>query len=358
MGQTCAQFGHLVHLVNTLAGKEVQTIEIFLVSGEEQFVVRLLYADDGLVDGAFTLLNPLSHRVQVGGEIARSGEYTLVVLAFALAEELFPPFADEMELGLVVHHDFNLLASLRVETVAHGSIDGCGVLLVRSVLATHLFHFCCTCHQLADVESCTSDGQQTHGSEHRETSTHIVGDYECLVALFVGSGTGSTFLGVGHGHNHFLGLFFAALLLTLLLEQTEGEGCFGSGARLGNVDDTKLLVFKILSELVEVILSDIVAGKQDGRILLVIHQPSERVAQRLDDGTCTEVATSDACHHYSLAVVAEHISAILYLLQESRSDRRGQMQPPQEIVTRTCTIFKCLLGSFHFCLIAFYSSLL
>ena len=61
---------HLVHIVHAFARKEVQTVKVLLVVGEEQRLVRLLYAQHSLEDGALALLNPLSHGVQVGSEVA------------------------------------------------------------------------------------------------------------------------------------------------------------------------------------------------------------------------------------------------------------------------------------------------
>ena len=70
MSQTSAQLCHLVNVVNALAGEEVQTVEVLLVIGEEHGAVGFLNADDCLVDGALAFLNPLTHRVEVGGEVA------------------------------------------------------------------------------------------------------------------------------------------------------------------------------------------------------------------------------------------------------------------------------------------------
>ena len=122
MSQTCAELGHLVYFVNALASEEVQSVEVLLVFGEEHGAVWLLDADDGLEDRAFAFLYPLSHGVEVGGEVARSREDALSVFSLALAVELLPPFAHEVELWLVVDHDLDFLSCLGVESVSHGSI--------------------------------------------------------------------------------------------------------------------------------------------------------------------------------------------------------------------------------------------
>ena len=43
MSKACAKFRILVHLVNALASKEVKTIEVLLIRGEEQAALWVLY---------------------------------------------------------------------------------------------------------------------------------------------------------------------------------------------------------------------------------------------------------------------------------------------------------------------------
>ena len=177
MSQTGTEFRHFVHLVHALASEEVQTVEVLLVFREQQLLLRLLDRDDRLEDGALAFLDPLTHRVQVGGEVNAGREDALVVLTLRLAVELFPPLREEVELGLVVHHDLYLLAVL-VKTVTNGSILGCGVLGERHILTASLLHILGTGYEFADVKTCTGDRQQSYWCEHRETATHVVGDDE------------------------------------------------------------------------------------------------------------------------------------------------------------------------------------
>ncbi len=57
-----------------LSGQEVQAVQIFVVRREEHLVVGLFDADDGLEDGAFTVLNPLSHGMKVGSKSTAAGK--------------------------------------------------------------------------------------------------------------------------------------------------------------------------------------------------------------------------------------------------------------------------------------------
>ena len=200
--------------------------------GEEESLLRSLYADNGLEDRTLALLDPLTHRVEVGCEVARSGEDAFSVLTLRLAVELLPPLAHEVELGLEVDKNLDLLACLCIESVTHSSVNSSGVLIERHVLACGLLHVGSTLDESSDVEAGNSDRQQAYGCEHRETSTHIVGNDECLVTLLCSGSACSTLVSVGNGYDHVLSLLLAALVLTLLLEQTEGESGLGSCARL------------------------------------------------------------------------------------------------------------------------------
>ena len=222
--------------------------------------------------------------MEVGGEVARCREDALVLLALALAIELLPPFSNEVELRLVVHHDLDFLTSA-IESVTDGSILGSDILLERNILTTSLLHLLSTFYQFHDVESRTGNGQQAHRSEHRETTANVIGNDETLVSFLIGTGAGSTSLGVGNGHNHLLGLFLTTLVLALFLQQTEGEGGLSSSTTLGYIDHTELLILQVVGQLREIVLTDIITCKQNGRILLVGHQPGKVVAKGFNHGT-------------------------------------------------------------------------
>ena len=134
-------------------------------------------------------------------------------------------------------------------------------------------------HELADIKSCHGDREQTHRRENREASTHVVGDDERLVALLVGSRTGRTLVGVGDGDDHVLGRLLAPLGLTLLLQQAESEGRLRGRAALGDIDHAKALTLQIGGQFVEVVLANVVAGKEDDRVAVVADQPRETIAQ-------------------------------------------------------------------------------
>ena len=278
MCQTGSEFCHLVHLVNTLACKEVQSVEILFVAWEKQFLVGLLNADHCLEDGALTVLNPLTHRVEVCCEVARCWEYAFLVFAFALTVELLPPFAHEVKFRLEVHHDLNLLAVL-VKTVTNGSILCCWVLCKWHILAACFLHFLSTLYKCLDVEACACYRQQSHRSEHRETTSHIVWDDETLISFLVGTSAGSTFLRIGDGNNHFLCFLLANLVFTLLLQKTEGESSLSSRSTLRDVDNSELLSLQVFCKFAQIVFADIVASEKNCGRFLVAYKPCKTVAK-------------------------------------------------------------------------------
>ena len=90
--------------------------------------------------------------------------------------------------------------------------------------------------------------------------------------------------------------------------------------RLRDIDYTELLILEIVGEFGEIILADIVASENYSGVLLVLNEPSERVAKRLNHGTSTEVAATDARNHYHFALLAQRVGYALKLCDELRCD--------------------------------------
>ena len=110
MSQTSTKFCILVYLVYTLASQEVKAVKVLCVRWEEKLLLRVLHRDTGLEDSTFAFLNPLTHRVKVGGEVARCWVDTLTILTLRLTEQLLPPLHVVVQLWLIVHENLNLLA--------------------------------------------------------------------------------------------------------------------------------------------------------------------------------------------------------------------------------------------------------
>ena len=180
---------------------------------------------------------------------------------------------------------------------------------------------------MCDVEAGHGNRQQAYGSEYGETSAHIVGDDEALVSFRISRGTGGTFLGIGYGHDDFASHVLAALVFALLFQQAESQSRFGGRAALGNIDDTEFLVGQVSAHFGQIVFADVVSGKQDDRVLLIVQQPLEAVAQGFDDGACAKVASADAGYYDHFAVLAEHLCRGVQFTDEIGSNGRRQVQP-------------------------------
>ena len=120
-----------------------------------------------------------------------------------------------MKFVLEIGKDLYLLA-LAIQGIAHSSILKADVLFERNIGSCGFLYVASTGNKFVYIETCASYGKKTHGSEHRETSAHVVGNYERCVAFLVGCGTCSTLVRIGYGYYHLAGNLFASLVFALL----------------------------------------------------------------------------------------------------------------------------------------------
>ena len=287
--------GDLVDFVDGAVLQIVQIVEVFGILGDVDAVVDRIDGEDGLEHLARALLNVLTEGVQVGGEDGAGGEDALVLLAFALAEELLEPFDEVEELRLERGEQLHLQSALIKQVTDEGVLQN-RVLLVFRVLGHELLHVAGALQQLEDVETGQCDGQQAHGGEHGIASAHIIGDHEGGIALLVGEGLQGAAGLVGDGHDALLGSLHAVFLLAVLFQDAESQGGFGGRARLGDHHHGVVAGVENVQQIVEVVLVDVVAGVEDVRVF-ALHVGGERVLQRLDDSAGAEVGAADADHH-------------------------------------------------------------
>ena len=159
-----------------------------------------------------------------------------------------------------------------------------------------------------------------------------------------GKATQGATAGIGYSDDVALSEFLTLLLLEHLLEQTEGNGGLGRGARLGDDDDAELVSAHQVHQVVEVILADVVAGKDHlGAIGALVS--GKVVAQGLDNGLSTQITAADADGDDILALLAQLGGTFFNGLQLRLVDTAGQVEPSQEIVAFTAAVFQHLLGS-------------
>ena len=157
------QLSHLVHFVDATAGDIVQTVEVSLIARNLHVVVLRSNGNNRLKDRALAFLNPLTHRVKVGRVVDSCRENALVVLTFALAVELFPPFAEVVKFRVIVHEDFNLLACV-VERVTRLGVEIRNIGIISC--SSSSLHVLRTLEELTDVVASNGDWKQTYRSEH------------------------------------------------------------------------------------------------------------------------------------------------------------------------------------------------
>ena len=241
--------------------------------------------------------------MEVGSKVNAGGIDTLVVFSLALAIQLLPPFSNEMQLGLIVGQNFYLFA-LGILSITGNSILSTDILAERHAGSSCQFHVSSTLYQLGNIETGYCNREQTYRSKNTKTTANIVRDNEACVTFLVSCCTCSPLLGISDGNDNLFGHVLTALLFALLLQQTESQGCLGGSTALANVDNTKLLVFQIFCQFVQIILTNVVSCKQNGRILAVIDEPLKTVAQCFNYGTGTQIRAANTCYNYGIAVLA------------------------------------------------------
>ncbi|MMZ63741.1 hypothetical protein D1872_260160 [compost metagenome] len=143
----------------------------------------ILYLNDRLENITATLLDKLTHGVQICREVNRCRVNSLEVLTFALTEQLLPPFRYEVQGRLVVHENLSAFA-FTVQSIPYSGILVCFV-LSNIRIAVFLGSVSSTLHHLFDVDSSSSDRQQAYSRQHGVTSAYVVRNNERFVAFFI-----------------------------------------------------------------------------------------------------------------------------------------------------------------------------
>ncbi len=272
--------------------------------------------------------------MQVGRQGDAGREDALALLAFALAVELLPPLAHVLQLGLVGGQNLDLLALL-VEHVAHGRIDGRGILGKGHAVSRGPLHVLRTAHQLGDVDAGGGQRQQSDRGEHREAAAHVVRNDEGGVALVRREGLQGAARLVRYGDDALGGLLLAVALLDLGLDDAEGDGGFGGRARFRDHDGGYRVLLQGVEQLGGVILRNVLASKEHDGLRLFLVEQLEGVAHRLQHrlGAQVGAADSDADDHFGLLAQLGSLRADGFDL--CGVYRRGEVHPAQKVVAGT-----------------------
>ena len=208
------------------------------------------------------VLYVLPETVEVGGELGARGVEGLVVLAFGLAEELFPPFRDVLKPRIVGHQKLDgfafLVKGVPRARVLQDGVLGEGRLGVPS-------RFLGPVHEGGDVDPTHGEGQQSDGRDDAVAPADVVGDDELLVALAAREFEEFAALAVGRGDDKLLRTLGSVTPFEFLAEEPEGEGGFGGGARLRDYVDGERLALEKAEQLRMVASTDLGAGVDDER---------------------------------------------------------------------------------------------
>ena len=277
--------GDIADLGEIPAGDIVQAVCVVVGSGNGVGVTGMGKADDGFHQVPRTLLNILTHGVQVGGEFHGGGKDTLVVLAFALAVELFPPLRHEAEAGLIAAENLNGVA-LAVQVLAGGGILPGGVLGAAHIKGLKFAD--CGGDDTADIDPGNSHRKQTDRGKDAEAAADIVGNHKALPAVGVGQRFQYTPLGIGGGKDMLSGIC-AVLLVKQFAEDAEGDGGLQRGAGLGDDVYVKVAAAELFNRIAQGVGREAVADKED----LGITAAGNRT-QQLNGAAGTEIGAADA----------------------------------------------------------------
>ena len=264
--------------------------------------------------------------MQVGGEFHRGGKDALVVLAFALTVELFPPLCHETEAGLIAAENFNGVA-LAVEILPGGGVLPGGIFGAAHIQRLKLTD-CCS-DDPADIDAGNGHREQTDCGEDTEAAADIVGNNKALPAVGIGERLQDAALCVGGGKDMLPGVR-AVLLVEQLAEDAECNGGFQRGTGLGDDVHIEVTSAELFNRVAQRIGRETVADKENLRIAA-----TEDGTQQFNGAAGTEIGTADADDDESLGTCADGIRRSQNAVKLRFLDLLRQMKPAREIGTET-----------------------
>ena len=101
----------------------------------------------------------------------------------------------------------------------------------------------------------------------------------------------------------------------------------------GSVVVAELFVFQQRLQFEEVIFADILSGEKNEGSFVFVAEIFECIRQAFDNGFGTEVATSDSDNYDNFAALFQLLGCIFEIAEVLFADRRGEVEPSQEIVS-------------------------
>src|SRR5699024_18094 len=119
--------------------------------------------------------------MKVCGQVYRCREDSFLILAFALAVELFPPFRYIMKAWLIICQDLYRL-SFPEQNVADCRILH-RVVFLKVRIQRPLSSCCRSGHQLVDIRTADRDRKKAYCCQYTETSTHVIRYHKGLISF-------------------------------------------------------------------------------------------------------------------------------------------------------------------------------
>ena len=329
--------------LHALARKVVQAVDVLGGLLDITLRARLAHPDNSLEHVARTVLDELANRVQVGREVGRGREDTLMILALRLVEQLLEPLAQHDERGLVVDQDLHGLALL-VQDIAQRSI--LRAIVVRACQES-LTRFRRARHRRIDIHTGSRHRQQADRGQYGETAADVVRHDKGLVALIVRQLFECAARLVGRGEDAVFRAVLAVLVLTQLFENAERDRRLGRGTRLGDDIDTEVAVTDNFNHIVEIRRRDIAADKVNLRDAIRADAVVHLAVYEFDRRTRAQIGAADADHDQDVAALLDLLGRRLDARELLLVIVFRQVDPSQKVVACTRAGVQCILRRLH-----------
>ena len=296
MSKDCSVHRALVDEINCFSCKIVQSIQIYRLFIDDDLFFGCLHIHNCLKQDSVSILNELSHRVQISCQIYRCREDSFLVFSFALSVKLFPPLRYIVKAWLIVCQNFDRL-SFSKQNVTDRSILKCSV-LCEIILQSFFSSCCCTFHEFLDISTTYCDRKQTNCCQYRETSSYIIRYYKCLVSLFCCKVLQCTFCFVSCCINSLCCFFFSVFLFQNLFKYTEGNGRLSCCSGFRDHVDREISVSHYIDQMFDICTADAVSYIVDLRRFsdLFGYHICERMSQKFNGSSRSEIRSTDSDH--------------------------------------------------------------
>ncbi len=187
--------------------------------------------------------------MKISCEFGRRREDPLAVLALALAEQLLPPFADEVQTGLETRKQFDVLPTRVQKTSGDGVVKSVVGRCRRTKAVSALF--CGALQHRTDIQASDRKRKETDRSKYRIASPDVARQVECDQGLVLGKVVQGSMLRVCYGHDTGACLFCTEPSNQLCFQDVEGNRSLKRRAGFRDDHDGEAVARKPVQQLSE-----------------------------------------------------------------------------------------------------------